>query len=133
MVTAKYDPSANRPWLVYHDGPVVTWNYGLAVGVDAGGDIRVLTAEDTGTELAGEFSVVHYRQRDPSNKLRLHLLVDPAGTYHLGVPTGESFRIEASADLQNWTLLTETETQDLLRPGATRFSGLQRFFRLIAE
>jgi hypothetical protein len=48
------------------------------------------------------------------------------------VPAGETFQIEASSDLQNWSLLTGQETQQLLQPGATAFSASpQRFFRLV--
>jgi hypothetical protein len=131
-VTAKYDADGNRHWLVYHDEPVASWQYGLAVGADAAGDIRVLATRGTSSDSSAEYSVLHYRQRDPASKLRLQLIPDAAGTFHLSTPADEPFQIEASADLQNWSVLAAGEMQSLLQPGATTFSAWpQRFFRLV--
>jgi hypothetical protein len=131
-VTAKYDSYGNRLWLVYHDGSVASWEYGLAVGADAVGDIRVLATVSSGSDSIGDFSLLHYRQADPAGRFRVQLIPDGAGTFHLGTPTEKPFRLEASADLQNWSALTEEETQRLLQPGATSFVRLaQRFFRLV--
>jgi hypothetical protein len=132
-VTAKYDAHGSRHWLVYHSGPGgENWEYGLAVGVDSAADVRVLTTEGFGSDAGADFSVLHYRQRDPAGAFRVQLIRDGAGTFHLGVPSGEPFQIEASTDLQNWNTLTEQGTQQLLQPGATSFSGSpQRFFRLV--
>jgi hypothetical protein len=133
-VTAKYDASGNRPWLVYYDGTISGWQYGLGVGVDAVGDVRVLAIASTGWESSAEFSLLHYRQYDPQSKFRLQLIPDPSGTFHLGTPAGEPFQIQASTDLQNWTTLTEAEQQQLLQPGATTFLGSpRRFFRLVSN
>jgi hypothetical protein len=132
-VTAKYDAYGNRPWLVYHGGPSWSrWESGLAVGVDAAGDIQVLATEAATSDSTADFSVLHYRQRDPAGRFRLQLIADAAGTFHLGVPAGDPFRIEASSDLRNWNALTESETQQLLQPGGAAFSASpQRFFRLV--
>ena len=131
-VTAKYDAYGHRHWLVYYNGPQSSWQYGLAVGADAAGDIRVLSIENTGSDSSGDFSLLHYRQRDPASTFRLQLIADAGGTFHLSVPAQESFRIEASADLQNWGVLTEEEKQLLLQPGATSFADApKRFFRLV--
>ena len=131
-VTAKYDAYGNRHWLVYHHGPLENWQYGLAVGADAMGDIRVLATADFGTESGANYTVLHYRQRDPEGRFRLQLIPSAGGTFHLSTPTEEPFRIEASTDLQSWNAVSEVETQQLLQPGATSFSGSpQRFFRLV--
>lgn len=133
VVTVKYDAHGHRPWLVYHGGIYSeSWEYGLEVGVDAAGDVRVLTSENTGTDIGADFSVLHYRQRDPAGLFRVQIIPGPNGTFHLGVPAaGQAFQIESSADLQNWSVLTETERQQLLQPGGGTLSGLpQRFFRL---
>jgi len=131
--TAKYDAYGNRPWLVYHDGPgIESWDYGIALGADASGDIRVLASEGFGSGSSADFSVVQYRQRDPASTFRVQLIRDGAGTYHLGVPAGETLQIEASTDLQNWSAVTESEAQQLLQPGGMSFSSSsQRFFRLV--
>ena len=130
VVTAKYDSYGNRPWLVYHGGRLSSWENGLAVGADAAGEIRVLAAGDARSNTSADFIVLHYVQRDPAGSFRL--IPEPMGTFHLGVPVGESFQIEASTDLQNWNVLDPGETQQLLQPGGTAFSGPpQRFFRLI--
>ena len=93
---------------------------------------RVLAIENTGPDSSADFSLLHYRQRDPASTFRLQLIVDAGGMFHLGMPAKESFRIEASADLQNWGALSEEETQQLLQPGATAFANSpKRFFRLI--
>jgi len=62
---------------------------------------RVLAIENTGPDSSADFSLLHYRQRDPASTFRLQLIANAAGTFHLGVPAEGSFRIEASADLQN--------------------------------
>jgi hypothetical protein len=133
-VTAKYDAYGGRQWLVYYGGSQGSWQYGLAVGADAAGDIRVLATEDTVSDSIGDFSLLHYRQRDPAGLFRLRLIADAGGAFHLGGPAGGPFfRIEASADLQNWAVLTEEETQRLLQPGAAAFADSpKRFFRLIS-
>lgn len=132
VVTAKYDSSGNRPWLVYHGGAGMNWEYGLAVGADAAGDIRVLAYTGTFPDSSVELSLLHYRQRDPASTFRVHLNPDANGTFHLSTPTTESFHIEASTDLQQWTPLTASETQQWLQPGGATFSGApQRFFRLV--
>ena len=130
VVTAKYDSSGNRHWLVYFPGPLWSWQYGLAVGVDAMGDIRVLGVTDTGSDLEADFNVIHYQQWDPESKFRVRIISDTGGTFHLGVPAGETFRIEASPDLRSWRVLSEEEAQQLLQPGATAFSAAQQFYRL---
>jgi hypothetical protein len=130
-VTAKYDAYGHRHWLVYYNGPEATWQSGLAVGADAARDIRVLATENTVSDSSADFSLLHCRQRDPASTFRLQLIADAGGTFHLSVLAGESFRIEASVDLQNWGVLTEEETQPLLQPGATSFADApKRFFRL---
>jgi hypothetical protein len=130
--TAKYDAYGHRHWLVYYNGTQSSWQEGLAVGADAAGDIRVLAIESTGSDSSGDFSLLHYRQRDPASTFRLRLIADAGGTFHLGVLAQEPFQIQASTDLQNWDVLTEEETQQLLQPGATSFGDApKRFFRLI--
>ena len=132
VVTAKYDSGGNRPWLVYHGGAGMNWDYGVALGADAAGDIRVLAHTGTFPDSSVELSLLHYRQRDPAGTFRVHLIPDANGTFHLSTPTTESFRLEASTDLQQWTPLTASETQQLLQPGGATFSGVpQRFFRLV--
>jgi hypothetical protein len=131
-VTAKYDAYGNRHWLVYHGGENMSWQSGLAVGVDTTGDIRVLSTGGSDPDGNADFQVLHYRQRDPAGTFRLQLVPDPAGTFHLQTPTAEPFQIESSTDLQNWNALNASETQQLLQPGGTAFSSsIQRFFRLI--
>ena len=131
-VTAKFDPNGTRLWMVSHDVRPWTWQYGLALGIDAAGDVRVLTMGDTISDIVADFSVLRYRQRDPAGILRVRLIPTAAGTFHLDAPSGESFQIEASTDLQNWNVLEAAETQQLLQPGGTIFSGSpRRFFRLI--
>jgi len=131
-VTAKYDADGNRPWLIYYNATESSWQYGLAVGADAAGDILVLTTVDFGSEAGADFALLHYRQRDPAGKFRLRLVPDAGGSFHLGTPTEEPFRIEASTDLQSWSVLTEVEKQQLLQPEATSFTGSpQRFYRLV--
>ncbi|HKQ40568.1 MAG TPA: hypothetical protein VJ063_21035, partial [Verrucomicrobiae bacterium] len=122
--TAKYDAYGNRQWLVYYNGLQGGSQYSLAVGADAIGDIRVLARENTGSD----FSVLHYRQRDPASSFRLQLIADAGGTFHLRGLAQESFRIEASADLQSWELLTDQQTQQLLQPGATSFADSPKRF-----
>jgi hypothetical protein len=131
--TAKYDAYGHRHWLVYyHNGPMDSWQYSFAVGADAAGDIRVLVMEDTQSDQRSEFSMLHYRQLDPASTFRLELIPDAGGTFHLATPNQEPFRIQASADLQTWDLLTEQETQQFLQPGATSFADVpKRFFRLL--
>lgn len=130
--TAKYDAYGHRHWLVYYDGLQGGSQYGHAVGIDTAGDVRVLATEGTGSGESADFSVLHYRQRDPAGTFRLQLVADTGGTFHLAVTTEESFRIQASADLQNWDILSEEETQQLLQAGATSFADApKRFFRLI--
>jgi len=134
-VTAKYDAHGSRHWLVYYDGPQPNWQYSVAVGVDAAGDVRVLAIEDTtGSDSSSDYnySLLHYRQRDPESTFRLQLILDAGGKFHLSTPAQQPFRIETSADLQTWDLLTEQQTQQLLQPGATSFADEpKRFFRLI--
>jgi hypothetical protein len=135
-VTAKYDAYGSRHWLVYYNAPKPTWQYSLAVGADATGDIRVLAIENTGSDSGSnwDFSVLHYRQRDPESRFRLQLIPSAGGTFHLSTPTEEPFRIEASTDLHSWNAVSKVEKQQLLQPAATSFSGSpQRFFRLILE
>jgi hypothetical protein len=128
---AKYDADGKRQWLVNYDLGVMQPRYGLGVGVDAVGDVRMLVKHSL--DYLSQYTLIHYRQRDPANTLRrLQLIADPGGTFHLSVPTQEPFRIEASADLQTWDLLSEAETQQLLQPGAISFADLpKRFFRLV--
>jgi hypothetical protein len=131
-VTAKYDAYGTRHWLVYYDGPQPSWQYSVAVGADATGDVRVLAIDETGSDSSWHYSLLHYRQRDPESTFRLQLIVDAGGTFHLSTPAQEPFRIEASPDLQTWSLLAEQETQQLLQPGAVSFADFpKRFFRLI--
>jgi hypothetical protein len=127
--TAKYDAYGSRLWLVTHG---LDWNWGLAVGVDTAGDVRVLVTEGSITDADADFSVLHFRQRHPAGNFRVRLIPGAAGTFHLSVPAGEPFQIEASTDLQNWSVLGAAETQQLLQPGGTAFSGSPRFFRLIS-
>jgi hypothetical protein len=134
VVTAKYDSYGHRHWLAYHGVNSLTWRYGLALGVDAAGDIRVLATTDYFPDSDIELSLLHYRQRDPAGTFRLQLVRDTAGTFHLSTPTTEPFLIEASTDLQQWTPLSAGETQQLLQPGGAAFSGTpQRFFRLRSD
>jgi hypothetical protein len=131
--TAKYDAYGSRLWLVSYGSYPSEWSSGLALGLDAIGDVRVLVTEGFGSEAGADFSVLHYRQRHPAGNFRVRLVPDAAGTFHIGVPEGESFQIEASTDLQNWTVLGAAETQQLLQPGGTAFSGSPRqFFRLLS-
>lgn len=130
-VTAKYDAYGSRLWLVYYGSYPWEWSSSFALGLDAVGDVRVLASKGYGSDSGTDFSVLHYRQRHPAGNFRVRLVPDAAGTFHIGVPEGESFQIEASTDLQNWTVLGAAETQQLLRPGGTAFSGsTRRFFRL---
>ena len=131
-VTAKYDAFGRRVWLVHYDGGKLSWQYSLAIGADAAGNIRVLALEETQSDQSSVFSLLHYRQLDPASTFHLQLIPDPGGKFHLATPTQEPYRIQASADLQNWDTLTEAETQQLLQPGANSFAELtKRFFRLI--
>ncbi len=133
LVTAKYDSSGQRRWFVYHSASNMNWEYGLALGADAAGDIRVLATTGYFPDSDIELSLVHYRQRDPAETFRLRLVRDTAGTFHLSTSTTETFRIEASTDLQEWTPLSADETQRLLQAGGTSFSGSpRRFFRLVS-
>ncbi len=130
--TVKYDAYGSRHWLVHYDGSTSGWEYGVAVGVDADAEIRVLALVDTQSDQSSRFSLIHYRQLDPASTFRLQLIPGPAGTFHLATRTQEPFRIEASADLQSWHLLTEGETQQLLEPGVASFAASpKRFFRLV--
>ena len=130
---AKYDTYGNRLWLVSHGHAPWQWNYGMALGVDTVGDVRVLVTEGSGSEAGADFSVLHYRQRHPAGNFRVRLIPGASGTFHLSVPDDEPFQIEASTDLQNWTVLGAAETQQLLQPGGTTFSGSpRRFFRLVS-
>ena len=81
-VTAKYDAYGRRHWLVYYNGPQGSWQHGLAVGVDAAGDVRVLAIENTWPDSSADYSLLHYRQRDPASTFRLQLIADPGGTFH---------------------------------------------------
>ena len=131
-VTAKYDAYGSRQWLVYYSGPEKQWPSVLAIGVDVIGDVRVLATDGSGSGSNVDFSLLHYRQRDPASTYRLRLIRDAGGTFHLATPAQDSFCIEASADLQSWDLLTEEQMQQLLQPGATSFANSpERFFRLI--
>jgi hypothetical protein len=84
------------------------------------------------SDSTADFSVLRYRQRDPAGLLRLRLVSTGAGTFRLDGPSGETFQIEASTDLQTWNLLEPAETEQLLQPGGTAFHGApRRFFRLV--
>jgi len=131
IVTAKYDSRGYRPWLVYHGGPNMSWEYGVAVAADAVGDIRVLGIGGVRPDSSVELSLLHYVQADPAGTFRVQLIPDAAGTFHLSAPAGEMFRIETSTDLRAWTALGPEESQRLLQPGGTAFSSPQRFYRLI--
>jgi len=130
-VVAKYDADGNRQWLVNFDQGVMQPRYGLGVGMDAAGDVRMLVKHSL--DYLSQYTLIHYRQRDPASVFRrLQLIADPGGTFHLATASPEPFRIEASADLQTWNLLSEAETQQLLQPGAISFADLpKRFFRFV--
>jgi hypothetical protein len=132
-VTAKYDANGSRLWMVYHGGRGELWETGLALGTDAAGDVRVLASESNRSDAGADFSVLHYRQRDPAAILRVRVILDAAGTFHLGTPAGISFQIEDSTDLQNWSVIEAADSERLMQPGATPFGeSPRRFFRLIS-
>jgi hypothetical protein len=132
VMTAKYDSRGTRQWRVYHGGPAQVWEYGAAVGADARGDIRVLAVADTLPGSGVELTLLHYVQADPAGTFRVQVVPDAAGTFHLTAPVGETFQIESSTDLRDWTAVPTNETQRLLQPGGTPFSQTpQRFFRLL--
>jgi hypothetical protein len=134
VVTAKYDFSGHRSWLVYYGAPNQNNEYGLTLGVDAAGDVRVLASGGIGEDGRVELVLLHYEQRDPRSAFRLQLTRDASGTFHLSTPTTEAYHIEASVDLREWTELGAEETQQLLQAGGTSLSaGTQRFFRLVLE
>ena len=132
VTTARYDAHGNRSWLIYHTESNLSWTYGIAVGADAAGDIRVLASQGSSSDSYVNLRLLHYRQRDPAGTLRVQLVRGAAGTFHLSTTTAEQFRIEASTDLREWIALDVDETRQLLQPGGTTFStATQRFFRLI--
>ena len=131
-LTAKFDPNGNRLWMVSYLSHPWTWQYGLVLGIDAVGDVRVLIAQSPLSDTTADFRVLRYRQRDPAGILRVRIIPSGAGTFRLDGPAGDAFQIEASTDLQNWTLLGPVETQQLLQPGGAALSGSpRRFFRLV--
>lgn len=132
VTSARYDAHGNRSWLIHHTESSLSWGYGIAVGADAAGDIRVLASLGSSSDSYANLRLLHYRQRDPSGTFRVQLLRGAAGTFHLSTPTAEPFRIEASTDLREWSALDPDETRELLQPGGTTFSTTpRRFFRLI--
>ena len=131
--TAKYDSSGHRAWLVYHGAPSLNWEYGVSLGADAAGEIRVLASGGILADSSVERIVLHYRQRDPASAFRLQMVRDAGGTFHLSTPTAEPYRLETSPDLREWAALNAEETQQLLQPGGASFlPAPQRFYRLIS-
>lgn len=132
VATAKVDPRGLRSWLVYHSAPGSSWDYGVAVGADAAGDIWVLASVGSPPDSSLDLRLLHYTQADPAGTCRLQLIRDADGTFHLSAPAGQTFGIDTSTDLREWTTLGPEEEQRLRQPGGTAFSQTpQRFFRLV--
>ncbi len=132
VVTAKYDKQGQRLWTAYHSSPSLAWEFGITLGLDARGDVRVLANGGILPDSSYGLSLLHYEQRDPAGAFRAQIIRDNGGTFHLATPVTDPFRIEASTDLESWTTLSNAATQQLLQPGVNSFSTTpHRFYRLI--
>jgi hypothetical protein len=95
IVTIKYGPNGNQIWLQRYSGPGHGNAAGNAIAVDANGNVYV-TGYDTTAAGGTEIVTIKYSPVTLQKK--------PDGTVMLqtqGAP-GESFDIQASADLQSW-------------------------------
>jgi hypothetical protein len=105
IITIKYDPNGNQIWLQRYTSPGNGNAAGNAIAVDKSGNVYV-AGYDTTTAGGTEMVLIKYSpvtlQRKPDGTVLLETQGSP----------GESFDIEASADLLNWldlgTVLADT-------------------------
>jgi hypothetical protein len=95
IVTIKYGPNGNQIWLQRYNGPGNGNAAGNAIAVDNNGNVYV-AGYDTTTSGGTEMVLIKYSpvtlQRKPDGTVLLETQGSP----------GESFDIQASADLLNW-------------------------------
>jgi hypothetical protein len=95
IVTIKYDPNGNQIWLQRYTSPANGNAAGNAIAVDKNGNVYVTGYETTaagGTEIVTiKYSPVTVQRRSDGT-----VLLQAQGS------PGESFDIQASADLQSW-------------------------------
>ena len=127
VVTAKYDSTGRRVWLVYYGATNQNWETAVTLGVDAGGDVHVLGSSASQGDGSVELVLLHYQQRDPRSAFQLQLVRDADGTFHLTTPTKEPYRIEASTDLRDWTVLDADKTTRLFSPALRNFRPASSF------
>jgi hypothetical protein len=95
IVTIKYGPNGNQIWLQRYDGPGNGNDAGNAIAVDSNGNVYV-AGYDTTAAGGTEMVLIKYSpvilQRQSNGTVLLQTEGSP----------GESFEIQASADLLNW-------------------------------
>ena len=95
IVTIKYDANGNQIWLQRYSSPGNGNAAGNAIAVDNNGNVYV-TGYDTTTEGGTEIVTIKYSPVTLQRRSDGTVILQAQGT------PGESFDIEASADLLNW-------------------------------
>jgi hypothetical protein len=95
IATMKYDPNGNQIWLQRYDGPSNGNDAGNAIAVDNNGNVYV-AGYDTTTAGGTEMVLIKY------SPVILQVLTNGTVLLQAQGSPGESFDIQASADLINW-------------------------------
>jgi len=95
IVTIKYDPNGNQIWLQRYSSPINGNAAGNAIAVDNNGNVYV-TGYDTTTAGGTEIVTIKYSPVTLQRRSDGTVILQAQGS------PGESFDIQASADLLNW-------------------------------